>query len=257
MRGDFLHVDLGSTDIQVDGSASQLSAGTPHLRAYVSLHQLQLIYDRTSISSPVMGIATLDDKLQIVDANSGICELFGRPLPQLRGRKLQTWLDANEGALLNWKLIKLIKNSTKFVTVDVGLAEPHGARVIIRIMACLGWVVEQRAGAIPRVITMMQPRVNTEPRRRNCALPLSDLDLKIIEGVAAGASTKHLSAELYLSKQGVEYHVSSMLRKLAVPNRAALVAKAYELGILDARYWPPRLRTDGSGDESGAHSSWR
>lgn len=257
MRGKCLHVDLGFTGVQVDDSASRLSAGTLHLRIYVSLHQLQLIYGRTSIPSPVMGIATLDDKLQIVDANGGICELFGQPLPQLRGRKLQTWLDANEGARLNWELGKLIKNSTKFVTVDIGLAEPYRAIVIIRIMACLGWAVEQHAGAVPRVITVMQPHVNTEPRSRNCALPLSDLDLKIIEGVAAGASTKRLSTELYLSKQGVEYHVSSMLRKLAVPNRAALVAKAYELGILDARYWPPRLRIDSSVGKSGVHSSWR
>lgn len=258
MRGNHLRIDLDSTDTRVDNSLSPRPAGALHLRTYVSLHQLQLIAARISSASSVIGIATLDDELQIVDANSGICELLGRPLPQLRGRKLQVWLDVNEGAHLSRKLGMLIKKSVKFVIVDAGLVESHRVRPVMRIMAFLGWTIEQRAGAVPRVIAMIRPHVNADPRgQKSWSLPLSDLDLKIIEGVAAGASTKHLSAELYLSKQGVEYHVSSMLRKLGVPNRAALVAKAYELGILDARCWPPRLRTTGSGHESGANSRQR
>lgn len=255
MRGDHFSIDLDSTGIQAGDSLSPRSAGTLHLRTYVSLHQLQLIADRISTASQVVGIATLNDEFQIVDANSGICELLGRPLPQLRGRKLQVWLDVNEGAHLSRELGMLIKKSIKLVIVDASLIKSSRARPIIRIMAFLGWTIEQHVGAVPRIIAMIRPHANADHRsRKSWALPLSDLDLKIIEGVAAGASTKHLSAELYLSKQGVEYHVSSMLRKLGVPNRAALVAKAYELDILDARCWPPRLRTTGLGQESGANS---
>ncbi|HEX3785134.1 MAG TPA: LuxR C-terminal-related transcriptional regulator, partial [Pseudonocardiaceae bacterium] len=67
------------------------------------------------------------------------------------------------------------------------------------------------------------------------------LDARILEGVAAGASTIQLATRLYLSRQGVEYHVGSMLRKLRVSNRAALVSRAYAMGLLVADAWPPRI----------------
>jgi DNA-binding CsgD family transcriptional regulator len=46
---------------------------------------------------------------------------------------------------------------------------------------------------------------------------------------------------LFLSRQAVDYRIGAMLRKLAVPNRAALVSKAYALGLLEQADWPPRV----------------
>ncbi|MEK8146596.1 LuxR C-terminal-related transcriptional regulator [Streptomyces sp. M10(2022)] len=59
--------------------------------------------------------------------------------------------------------------------------------------------------------------------------------------MAAGASTMQLAAVLYLSRQGIEYHVGLMLRKLKAPNRAALVARAHSMGMLTVGQWPPRV----------------
>ncbi|MDP9863665.1 MULTISPECIES: LuxR C-terminal-related transcriptional regulator [Streptosporangium] len=73
---------------------------------------------------------------------------------------------------------------------------------------------------------------------------LSELDVRIIESIAAGERTIHIAAKLYLSRQGVEYHVSKMLQNLRVPNRPALVAKAYSMGILAAGTWPPEVRKE-------------
>lgn len=50
-----------------------------------------------------------------------------------------------------------------------------------------------------------------------------------------------LAARLYLSRQGVEYHVGLMLRRLKAPNRAALVARAHSMGMLTIGSWPPRV----------------
>lgn len=72
---------------------------------------------------------------------------------------------------------------------------------------------------------------------------LSDLDAKIIECIAAGERTISIATKLYLSRQGVEYHVSKLLQHLRVPNRPALIAKAYCMGILAADTWPPEART--------------
>ncbi|MFI9835014.1 LuxR C-terminal-related transcriptional regulator [Streptomyces sp. NPDC051913] len=70
---------------------------------------------------------------------------------------------------------------------------------------------------------------------------LSKIDAAILEGIAAGASTLQLAARLYLSRQGVDYHVGLMLRRLQAPNRAALVARAHALGMFREGRWPPLI----------------
>ncbi|MDQ2588435.1 helix-turn-helix transcriptional regulator [Saccharothrix yanglingensis] len=70
---------------------------------------------------------------------------------------------------------------------------------------------------------------------------LTELDARILEGIATGMSTINLATKLYLSRQGVEYHVGSMLKKLDAPNRAALVSRAFSLGVLRSMSWPPRV----------------
>ncbi len=77
-----------------------------------------------------------------------------------------------------------------------------------------------------------------------CEERLTALDACILEGVAAGASTAELAAALYLSRQGVEYHIGLMLRQFQVPNRAALVSRAHSLGVLSVGTWPPRVVAD-------------
>ncbi|QMU77436.1 LuxR family transcriptional regulator [Streptacidiphilus sp. PB12-B1b] len=73
---------------------------------------------------------------------------------------------------------------------------------------------------------------------------LTALDACILEGVAAGASTAELAAALFLSRQGVEYHIGLMLRQFQVPNRAALVSRAHSAGVLGVGVWPPRVVAD-------------
>ncbi|HKS47162.1 MAG TPA: LuxR C-terminal-related transcriptional regulator [Amycolatopsis sp.] len=83
--------------------------------------------------------------------------------------------------------------------------------------------------------------VTNETNSSRATFVLSDLDARILEGLAAGDSTVRLAMRLFLSRQGVDYHVGSMLKKLAVPNRAALVSKAYAMGVLNRWNWPPRV----------------
>lgn len=73
---------------------------------------------------------------------------------------------------------------------------------------------------------------------------LSNIDARILEAIALGQSTVRITTRLYLSRQGVDYHVGTMLRKLKAANRAALVSRAYTLGILDPGSWPPRVQPD-------------
>ncbi|MFK4071566.1 hypothetical protein [Streptomyces sp. NPDC029674] len=40
---------------------------------------------------------------------------------------------------------------------------------------------------------------------------------------------------------GVNYHLTRLCRRLRAPNRTALVARAYVLGLLDPEAWPPEV----------------
>ncbi|MEU9116558.1 hypothetical protein AB0D04_33630 [Streptomyces sp. NPDC048483] len=42
-----------------------------------------------------------------------------------------------------------------------------------------------------------------------------------------------------LSDDGVNYHLTRLGRRLHTPNRTALVARAYVLGLLSPTAWPP------------------
>lgn len=73
-------------------------------------------------------------------------------------------------------------------------------------------------------------------------LRLCEMAARILEGIATGESTVRMATRLFLSQQGVEYRVGAMLRKFGVPDRAALVSKAFMLGLFGAAAWPPRIR---------------
>jgi DNA-binding CsgD family transcriptional regulator len=73
---------------------------------------------------------------------------------------------------------------------------------------------------------------------------LTKMDARVLEGVAAGISTVQLALMLHLSRGGVEYHVTMLLRRLKVSNRPALVSKAYSMGIFRVGSWPPRVLPD-------------
>lgn len=72
----------------------------------------------------------------------------------------------------------------------------------------------------------------------------SEVEARVIEGIAAGEATVPLASRLHLSRQDVEHHVTRLLRKLDVRSRAALVSRAYSLGVLEAGTWPPRAVAD-------------
>jgi DNA-binding NarL/FixJ family response regulator len=73
--------------------------------------------------------------------------------------------------------------------------------------------------------------------------PLTDLDARILEGIANGESNVQLASRLHLSRQGIEYRVTALLRRLKAPNRTALVARAYASGLFGMGSWPPRVRS--------------
>jgi ATP/maltotriose-dependent transcriptional regulator MalT len=63
---------------------------------------------------------------------------------------------------------------------------------------------------------------------------LTDRELLVLRLLAAGRSNGEIGAELFISRKTASVHVSNILRKLGVSNRAQAAAFAERAGILDA-----------------------
>lgn len=94
------------------------------------------------------------------------------------------------------------------------------------------------------LIVLLRNTGNHYPAEPGGLQTLSEIDARVLEGVAGGASTVQLASRLYMSRQGVEYRVGRLLRRFDAPNRPALVARAHGLGMFAAEQWPPRVLPD-------------
>lgn len=63
---------------------------------------------------------------------------------------------------------------------------------------------------------------------------LTPREIEIVAEVARGHSNAEIAAQLFLAEQTVKTHVSSVLSKLSLRDRAQIVVAAYESGIVKA-----------------------
>lgn len=187
-------------------------------------------------------MANLDSELRVTSADPDFYRQFGRTSADTCGRILYDLLHPSAPAVMGRHFARLAEGSrTRFAERMVGL---RGDRVFSGELT--GIAVQGTGYRSPGIVVLVQPdeeapaALATEETPRRKPL-LSKLDALVLEGVASGASTVQLATRLYLSRQGVEYHVALMLRKLKAPNRAALVSRAHSMGMLTVGHWPPRV----------------
>jgi DNA-binding CsgD family transcriptional regulator len=193
-------------------------------------------------------LASLDPDLSVVAATDDFCQQFGRPTVDVCGRSLYDLLHPGTQAVLDRHFTQLAHGDrTRFNERVLGTKDGDGTFS----GELTGMAVRDEGNQLSSIVVLVRPDSTTTdgvevPEHRPGRLGrrkslLTALDARILEGVAAGASTVQLATRLFLSRQGVEYHVGSMLRKLRVSNRAALVSRAYSMGLLVAGTWPPRV----------------
>ena len=192
-------------------------------------------------SGPVPGTASLDPALVVTAASADFYRQLGRPSIEACGASIYDLFHPSAQTVLP-KYFTLLtdRRRTQFVVRVLALrGEGQGFSAEISCVAVRdedhelrGFVIQLRPDEEPpgseSVVTAPKPM-------------LSPLDARILESMATGASTLQMAAKLYLSRQGVEYHVGLMLRQLKAPNRTALVSRAYSMGILSQGNWPPRV----------------
>jgi DNA-binding CsgD family transcriptional regulator len=195
------------------------------------------VFDRAGVR-----VAALDHNLQITDASADFAGEFGRTVAGLRGVLFPELLHPSVRERLVQQLTRLVEGQRQRFVERV-LAPLSGGTVFGGELT--GLVVHGEANQVNGLLIVLRP----EPMERGTVVVgkrklLSETDARILEGIAAGASTVQLAALLYLSCGGVEYHLTALLRSMKVGNRSALVSKAYSMGLIGVGTWPPRVLSD-------------
>ena len=184
-------------------------------------------------------IARLDEGARLAEANSDFVRQFGLTSEEVVGRPFRELVHPAVAEHLQRQLSALLLGQRIRARQHIVGLCPDGSP----FSAVLTAIAERAAGAPDRVIARVQPEkaIGEAERVARRDKLLTELDARILEGVAVGTSSVKLASSLYLSRQGIEYHVGGMLRKFKAPNRPALVSRAYSLGILSLASWPPRV----------------
>jgi DNA-binding NarL/FixJ family response regulator len=109
------------------------------------------------------------------------------------------------------------------------------------IAAGRGWL---DAAVVPRVLASLTPTMDQErsvPQAHPCADWVDELtprEREVLGLLADGRSNQDLADQLFLSRATVKNHVSRILSKLRVRDRAQAIAVAHQLGL--ARPWDRR-----------------
>ena len=199
-----------------------------------------------------IGLAIIDPTLRVQAVNDAFTEHCGRSKDEVRNRafaellhpSVRLYMTRQFGRLLHGQHARLVGRSVAMWASDNAVAGKLTA-----------FPVEGVNGKISMILVLATPDRAQSDRQTlvNSQWKVTPLTAKVLEGVAAGDPTVRLAAKLFLSRQGIEYHVSILLRQFKVPNRAALAAKAYSMGMFSVGCWPPKVLPDYiRGDRSNA-----
>ncbi|MFE7712186.1 PAS domain-containing protein [Streptomyces sp. NPDC057486] len=194
------------------------------------------LFERSGI-----GLGVLDSTLRVRSINSALSTQCGMRPEEMRGRDFAEFLNPGVRQYALRQFGRLVRGS-KACQADLSIDTCFDRTAVSGELTA--FPVEDGSG---RVKAIMVQFTQGETAGDHHARPgqqgkLTPLSAKVLEGVAAGDPTVRLAAKLFLSRQGIEYHVGALLRQFDVPNRTALAAKAYSMGMFSMGCWPPRLR---------------
>jgi two-component system, NarL family, nitrate/nitrite response regulator NarL len=85
----------------------------------------------------------------------------------------------------------------------------------------------------PSVTTSLASAIRTRGDRSAEHVVLTPRELDVLRGCADGRSVQQISSSLGISVSTVKSHLAHVYAKLEVPDRAAAVARAFRLGLLN------------------------
>jgi NarL family two-component system response regulator YdfI len=85
---------------------------------------------------------------------------------------------------------------------------------------------------IARVLSPATSSIPGSERRKPGEISLTERELEVLEGAAAGERNKEIAARLGITERTVKAHLTSVYNKLGVDSRASAVAVAMQRGLL-------------------------
>ena len=197
---------------------------TPELRAEQQRtgmwrNRFLALLDRTPVPT---AICQLDGTIAV--ANPAFAEALGSRPSRLRDQHVLEFFQA-----------KVQRDYEKLVA---GLRHGGRARLVIAVQFAggAGELTVQAVSDDDGSGLLLTLRITPVP----VDVQLSDRESEILRLIAGGATSAAVAAELGITGDGVNYHLTRLSDRFGVPNRTALVARAYSLGLLDPAAWPPR-----------------
>nr|WP_276307327.1 LuxR C-terminal-related transcriptional regulator [Amycolatopsis antarctica] len=185
-------------------------------------------------------MVSLDRSLRVTAANQEMFELFYGLDDDICGTALCDLIDPSIRTKVRSRLERLLEGQqTRFDERAVDLIAPDGAVPADLIGTSVSRGTNQVVGVV--VFGHLLDETTHAAKQRASRRQLSEMDAAILERIAAGTSTVQMAASLFLSRGGVEYHMTALLRKMHAKNRTALISKAYSLGYFEVSSWPPRV----------------
>jgi PAS domain S-box-containing protein len=107
-------------------------------------------------------------------------------------------------------------------------------------------LVGPASGPAPNLLLVLRVREDHVPESRESGADarVSAVEARILALAAGGSTTARIAKSVGLTLDGVNYHLGRLSRRWNVPNRTALIARAYALGVLDPHRWPPEAAGD-------------
>lgn len=238
-RADDEPIAEGTDDLMNDGISAEVRCSTIDWQPEKRSGIFRSFFDRSG-----MCVANVDRSIRVTEANPEFSRQFGRSAAELGGRPFGDLLHPDVRDEADRQFAGLLDGRRAWFSEHVIALRPADSSEFNGELTAIA--VHDKGGAVESIMTLIRPEKSA--RRRQPAggrkAALTDMDARILEGVAAGVSTVQLASMLYLSRGGIEYHVNILLRKLKVNNRPALVSKAYSTGLLCVGAWPPRVHPD-------------
>lgn len=96
---------------------------------------------------------------------------------------------------------------------------------------------EELCATVANLLTpegLHDPTPAVSPRSRMHSMPeLTERELQVLTGMAAGKSNSEIGRQLYLSEDTIKTHARRLFRKLEVGDRAQAVASGFRLGLVN------------------------
>lgn len=180
----------------------------------------------------------VDSLFRVVDVSDDFAKMFGRRRDAIRSMSFLDLIDVDARADVQVQLEWLFRGERRCFTQRAGSVSSDDD---VRMFDFAAIALHEEGAADVELAMIIALLVEPAVIIGEFGPVLTDVDARVLEGIAMGEPTTRIASRLHLSPQGVEYHVTSMLRKFKAPCRAALISRAFHLGVFVPAGWPPKV----------------